>query len=914
MLTVGVRELAEHLLERPDEVVAVGSLRRDAGGPERLLKSLGEAWVRGVEVDWGGVFAGSGAERVELPTYAFQRERFWLDAHAGTGDVRGAGLHSSSHPLLGATVGLATGEGVLFTGRLSLRSHPWLADHAVAGSVLLPGSAFVELALHAGAQVGCPTVRELTLERPLRFTGEGEVAMQIVVGEYDGGTRQIDVYARAEGAALGDVGASTEGWTRHASGTLASDGGTPDRHPLQRRLAALGATWPPRDAAPLPVEGLYDELAELGYEYGPVFQGLQAAWRVGEEVFAEVALPADREREGALFGLHPALLDAALHAIGVARLAGGGAEGERRLAFLWEGLELYGGGSSRLRLCLALRDDGAVSLAAVDERGEPIVSVEELRLRAPADALDAPAGRESLYCVDWGPCPSGPQVAAERLAVVSPGAEAPGAAGRLAATLGVAGVGAGEYPDLEHLAAAIDAGAAVPDVVIVDLPVGCEVEPSDEVGGAGGGGAPDGPDARAVTEAARGALGVVQAWLADERFAGSRLALVTRGALAARAGEGVPGLAQAPVWGLVRCAQVEHPDRFVLVDLDSDGDSARALPAALASGAAQLAVRAGAALVPRLAHTKADAQAFALDPQGTVLITGGTGDLGGRVARRLVERHGARHLLLVSRRGAEVPGAGELARELRELGAQVTIAACDVADRAQLAALVGSPAPEHPLRMVVHAAVALDDGVIETLTAPALDRALAAKACGALWLHELTAGVGLQAFVLFSSMAGLFGGTGQGAYAAANAFLDALAQRRRGLGLPATSLAWGLWEQAAGVGAALSEANLARIARAGVGGLSGEQGLRAVRPGARRRSSAAGADPARVRRVARTRRCRRATRAAGRSGARAGAPRRQRAGAPGAASEGDPGGGAPPRDARCGVPRNGERARSRLPR
>ena len=295
-------------------------------------------------------------------------------------------------------------------------------------------------------------------------------------------------------------------------------------------------------------------------------------------------------------------------------------------------------------------------------------------------------------------------------------------------------------------------------------------------------------------------------------------------------------MAQAPAWGLLRTAQSEHPDRVVLVDLDGRESSWRTLPQALATGEPQLAVREGRLHVPRLARLAlaegggaAGAQSAGgtrrWDPDRTVLITGGTGGLGALVARHLVVAHGVRNVVLASRQGPRAAGADELRDELSALGAQVDLVACDVSDRDQVAALLGSLPAEHPLGAVVHAAGVLDDGVIGLLTAARLDHVLAPKVDGAWHLHELTAELELSAFVLFSSVSATLGSAGQGNYSAANAFLDGLAAYRRARALPGIAIAWGPWEQSSGMTAHLSEADLARLAHAGMSALSIEQGL-----------------------------------------------------------------------------------------
>src|SRR5450755_2884083 len=333
--------------EVPAPVVA-GTLRRGDGGAARLLASLAQVHVRGVAVDWAAVL-GSG-QRVELPTYAFQHQRYWAQpAPAVAGDAGSLGLGAVGHPLLGAGVELAGGDGYLMTGRLSVRSHPWLADHAVGGMVLLPGTALVEMAIAAGTPAGCGRIEELALQAPLVLPADGAVQVQVVVGGPDErGQRAIDVFARQEQTAPGGS------WRRHASGLLAA-AGAPDP-----QLAAEFSVWPPERAVPLPADGLYEGLAARGYEYGPAFRGLRAAWRRGQDVFAEVALPAGAAAQAAGFGLHPALLDAALHAAGLTTETGGPAAGpgEILLPFAWTGVSLHAAGATELRVRLRREPGG----------------------------------------------------------------------------------------------------------------------------------------------------------------------------------------------------------------------------------------------------------------------------------------------------------------------------------------------------------------------------------------------------------------------------------------------------------------------------------------------------------------------------------------------------------------------------
>ncbi|MFG3003605.1 type I polyketide synthase [Streptomyces calvus] len=1098
--------LTQRCLDTDLDTVAVPALRTDRDEETALLTGLARLHTAGVRVDWAAWFRGTGARRTELPTYPFQRERFWPRPAALTGDVGSAGLVSADHPLLGAAVPLADSEGALFTSRISLQVHPWLLDHKVGGTVILPGTGYLEMAIRAADQVGCGRVQELVLSTPMVLDEKVPTALQVVLGAPDDeGTRSIAFYSRPSDA-------TDAPWTRHATGTLAADEHTaPFDVPV----------WPPADARPMPVDGTYERT-----EYGPSFQGMRAVWIRGQEAFVEVALPEEIAGDAQYFGIHPALLDAVQHANGY---LGVGSEDNPLLPYIWSGVSLHAAGATTLRVRITRLGDESVTLTAVDAEGAPVLSAEALVLRAPS-VPRAPAvtgGQEPVFRLDWVTAPE-----------VKP------TEGLRAATLGADVLGTGTT--LSSLADLTDPADA-PDYVLVPLH-GQYTAPDGTDAGGGDPAAPGTDVPGAVHALTARTLELVRQWLDHDRFDRTRLVFVTRHAVAAADGETVRDLAAGAAWGLVRSAQSENPDRFVLVDHDGRDDVLALLPdlpALLATGDAQFAVREGTVRVGRLdrlatgvgllppvdvpwrldttgkgtldnlvlapcpevlqplgdhevridvdatglnfrdvlnalgmypgesgpmgteaagvvtavgpavtglrpgdrvfgtvpggfgpvvvadehylarvpdtwtqqqaasvplvfltalyafrdlaglragesvlVHAGAGgvgmaavqlarhlgAEVFATasegkwdtlrglgldddhiassrdlgfeekfravtggrgvdvvlnalagefvdaslrltadggrflemgktdirdprtidrvtyrafdlgeagpernrallgelldlfaegalrplplkvwdvrrareafrfmsqakhigkivltmpprwNPDGTVLVTGGTGALGGHLARRLAAA-GMRHLLLTSRRGPDAPGAAELAAELRELGAEVTVTACDTADRDATAALLADVPAAHPLTAVVHTAGVLDDGVVASLTPERLATVLRPKVDAAWHLHDLTRDLDLAAFLPFSSIAGVMGSPGQGNYAAANSFLDALTAHRRSLGLPGTSLAWGPWSHDGGMTSTLSDTDMRRMQSGGLPPLSVDQGF-----------------------------------------------------------------------------------------
>ncbi|MFQ6148740.1 SDR family NAD(P)-dependent oxidoreductase, partial [Streptomyces seoulensis] len=713
-------------------VVVTGTLRRDEDGPARFLEALARLHVQGVAVDWPALLGRDSGWPLDLPTYAFQRQRFWLESGKGAGDPATLGQTGVDHPLLGARAETPATGGVLFTSRWSTRSLPWAADaHAV------PAAAFVDLVMRAGDEVGCGLVAELDIEAPLALPESGGVQVRVAVGEPDdSGKRPVLVHGRRED------GGEAARWTRYATALLAPDETVPDVE------TARWPVWDSRDGA-------------------------------------DVVLP--EGTEPGRFGLHPVLLEAAARLAhshtGSTRSAGStGFTGSAELDGLpcaWRGVRLYETGATRLRVQAAPGASGEFGLRLTDARGAVVASVESVAWQ-PVDFPESDPGaarsRDALFQVTW-------------TETALPRTTGPDEAVRVRTAADVA---------------AWAADAAASGLVVADLmDLGDGLRPL----------------------LAR-ALELLHAWLDRPTPEDARLILLT---------PDTDDPVAAAVSGLVRSAQSEHPDRFVLVSTDAPVDGTAGWPPVpagvlvdvLASGEPQLALRSGTVRAPRLTRAALDqgaADARPLDPRGTVLITGGTGALGALVARHLVGEHRVRNLILAGRRGPDAPGASELATELTALGARVRIVACDVADRAAVADLLSSVPREAPLTAVVHTAGVLDDAVVTALTPERLDVVLRPKADAALVLDELTREHDLAAFVLFSSAAGVFGNPGQGNYAAANAFLDALARRRRTAGLPATSLAWGHWSLSSEMTAHLSDTDLRRNRRVGMSPLSAELG------------------------------------------------------------------------------------------
>ncbi|MFD4628498.1 SDR family NAD(P)-dependent oxidoreductase [Streptomyces sp. NPDC058284] len=1135
----------EETIEKADvSATVVPTLRRDHGDTTQLTRAAAHAFTAGADIDWRRWFPADPTPRtVDLPTYAFQRRRYWL-ADAATRNA-GRDRSGSGHAQLPTSVALADG-GVVLNGRVSAERGGWLGGHVVAGTALVPGAALVEWVLWAADEAGCATLEELTLRAPLVLPETGGLQVQVAVGAADEhGRRDVSVYSRLERDA-------SAAWVCHAIGELG-------REAAERpsRQAGQAGQWPPAGAEPVDVSGFYEGVAAAGYEYGPAFRGLRTLWRHGQDLVAEVELP-EQAGSAAGFGVHPALLDAALHPLLAQRGQGGDAGADVRLPFTWSGVSLWATEATTVRVRLAgLRGGGeeTVSLTVTDPAGGPVLDVAELRLRSTsAQQVRATAGlgTDGLYELRWTPLPV-------------PAAEDDGARDMSGCVVlreldgtDRALSGLDRCRDVRTLGALPD---SAPSPSLVLAPVDTAGEDGLDVVGR--------------------VLSVVQEFLATPSLDQAHLVFVTRGAVDAAGSVHAEDLmggsvepmdsveadpigsvdpAGAAVWGLVRSAQSEHPDRFILLDTAGPFDTAGPLDApgapdgprpsllaavqhAINAREPQLALRGPRVLVPRWARADspaelapppgarawrlvagasgtldavvaeacdevlrpleqgqvriavhaaginfrdvlialgmypdqgalpgteasgvvtevgpgvtrlsvgdrvmgmldgafgpwavADARMLApvpagwdmrraaaapaafltawyglvelaglrpgervlihagtggvgmaavriarhlgaevfataspgkhaaleamgidtehrassrdlafedavrratggrgvdvvlnsltgefidaslrllddggrfvemgksdlrepafigsahpgvayrafdlvadagperlgqmldrlgelfasgaleplpvtgwplgrareafrfmsqakhtgklvldvparLDPEGTVLITGGTGTIGATVAEHLARTGESKHLLIAGRRGPAADGADELGQRLAELGAEATFVAADLSEPGTVASLIAGIDPAHPLTGVVHAAGVLDNALIGSQSPESLARVWAAKAAAAQQLHEATRDMRLGLFVMFSSFASTLGTPGQANYAAANAYCDALAVRRRAQGRPGLSVAWGLWETTSGLTGTLSAADRARIDRYGI--------------------------------------------------------------------------------------------------
>ncbi|WP_280272224.1 type I polyketide synthase [Nocardia wallacei] len=455
ILTVPVEE---NCYDDDTATAVIESLRRDDGGLDRFTESLASAFVVGVGVEWS-VLVGGG-ELVDVPPYAFERMRYWLEA-AGVGDARGLGLSGCAHPVLGAVVESPSSGEVVFAGRLGVGSHGWVKDHAVGSVVLIPGAALAEWVLFAGDRLGCNVIRELVLQAPLVVPERGGVDVRVVVAavedEADGG-RRVEVFSRPEHA---------EGrWSSHAQGVVGPDAEQSVGAGAGAGAGAAGA-WPPVGIERVSVEDFYEVCAERGYHYGPVFQGLSAVWRGNGEVFAEVVLP---EAAGAgvdEFLIHPALLDAAMQAIGFLDLPV--PDGQVLLPFAWEEVRLHALGARHLRAWLHVIGEHRIAIVLYDSVGQPVAeAILTVRGVGLSELHAVDTGEETLYILDWKPVDVGevdPVMAADAIVLRCSDTGVWGVVERLQGWLADEDQGSSRCVVVTSGAVAVDGCDAVPGLV-----------------------------------------------------------------------------------------------------------------------------------------------------------------------------------------------------------------------------------------------------------------------------------------------------------------------------------------------------------------------------------------------------------------------------------------------------------------
>ena len=778
VLAAGISETAD---DSGHPAVVVGSLRRQAGSAAQFQVALAEAYTHGLSVDWQQMFAGQGAHRVDLPTYPFQRDRYWIEDHRTHRDHgASAGASSADHPFLHSVTPMGATGDVVLTGRLSMPERPWLADHAVRNTVLLPGTAFIELAAHTGRRLGCDLVEELVLESPLVLDRTLARIIQVAVQSPDpDGRRAITIHSRP------DDGALEGSWQPHATGSLSAGDST---------VPADLTEWPPPGAVDIDLIGVYDHLADRGYQYGRAFQGLNRAWRRGNELFAEVKLsPA----EAGSFSVHPALLDAALHVV----LLDG--SDNAVLPFSWHQVSVRRTRASALRVRAVSTGDNAVSVWMADDSGRLVASIGSVVTRGVTTGQLAQAQRSAgsfsqdidnlRYQVAWASIPLDAQaIHGTWLLAVPAGHVADPWVTACAQALSKQGAQVVPLPldcaeiGRTGLGEQLKAAAGQPaDVAGILSLLALDERPH--------------PSHPAVASGVAATLSLCQAVV--DTGIDTRLWLATRQAVAVDRNDFIDTPDQAMLWGMGQAIRLEHPRQWGgLVDLPTvpDRQMSMHLAACLTSGGDedQFAVRESGTYVRRLRRAPIGRTMPVREwrPKGTVLITGGTGWLGQHVARWLA-REGAEHLVLVSRHGPQAAGATELREELAGLGVTVTMAACDIADRNAVADLLRRLATEGKTpRAVMHAAGVGTLAPLTAITLAEFAEVVAGKVTGARLLDELLAPDAMDAFVFFSSGMGVWGGRGGTAYAAGNAFLDALAQHRNRRGLPATSVAWGPWD------------------------------------------------------------------------------------------------------------------------
>ncbi|XXX76157.1 type I polyketide synthase [Sorangium sp. So ce134] len=862
-----VPALEENLREATAQGAALGSLRRQVDERRSLLESLGALFARGAKVDWKSLYPRAG-QSVLLPTYPWQKERYWIEDAPASGPVARRALGPKggrgSHPLLGGALTSSVEPRVHFwEQRLSLGALPYLRDHCVQGAVIFPGSGYIEMALAAGAELyGSAEIvlEDVSLEAMLVFTVKEEQLVQLVLTEQGDGRASFQISSLLD----------DKSWQRHASGTLRVG---------DAALEATSSTEPPRPereryTEEIAAAELYRQMAEKGLVYGPAFQGVEQLWRGAGEALGRARLPAEVAAEGGAYAIHPALLDACFQVLGGLTATSSSStyvlNGIAQLRVLAApGRELWVRARSRAEQG-AEDVERVFELDLVGDDGRALVELRGLRVRrigagaAARDPLD-----ECAYAVEWHrgePAREPPAAAgAPRRGAWLVFLDQKGTGAALRALLrarGEASVGvmpAERYarlePDLyrinpaepEHYRRLLreafgeDEEACRGAVHLSSLDAAPWERTTAETLDAD------------VMRGTLSALYTAQALLRHGWRDTPRLWLVTRGAQKVAAGDAV-AVSQAPLWGLGRTIALEHPElRCTRVDLSpaAGADEAASLLGELWSqdGEDQIALRGHGRHVARLVQSSLGARApqpagahappaaqqehgIRVRPDGAYLITGGLGGLGLSVARWLVEQ-GARRVALMAR-SAPSAAAEEAIGAMKEAGAEIMVVRADVSRGDEVARTLGEiEARLAPLRGIVHTAVSVDDHTILELTEGHFRHVLAAKMHGAWNLHALTLDRALDFFIMYSSASTLLGSPGIGNYVAANAFLDALAEQRQGAGLCSMSIQWGLFSDV-GLGTvqikavATEDTRGKRISARGIGSFTPAEGTQVL--------------------------------------------------------------------------------------
>jgi acyl transferase domain-containing protein/acyl carrier protein len=851
----------------PSSCLFLPSLRADRAEWQQMLTSLGALYGQRVKVDWQGVDRAYQRRKLLLPTYPFQRERYWLTAG---GQRRKT---TALRPLIDKMTRLPLHQATLFETEFSVDALPFLADHRLYEQVVSPAACQLALLLGAAAlffaqQQGLQLV-DLILPQALVLPPDG---------------------ARTVQALLTPVAANGSG--PHSAFQLISfDPQSPEAEPPIHAQGYVTAQAPPPplvdlaalrqcfdDSMAVDLSALYaDRLINTQIDLGPSFHWLTQLWRREEEgrlvTLGQLQMPAVIT-DFAAYLLHPGLLDAAFHVAAAATTA---AVTGAMLPFALRALHFYQSNATVQPAPMAATAAATWwchatqvaphrwDLVLLDSEGRVLLTINGFEMRqASVEAIRGRAlWQEWLYRTAWRPHPRfGLPLAALTAPAASTLAE-PAEAWLLFVDRGGVGEALAEQLRAQGVAVTLVYGGTAweergDDCFVIDPTHAADYQqllaalPSvDQVVHLWSLDLPPlaaGVDLMAAAQQNCGAvLPLVQALL----YQGRRLTglwLITQNAQAVIPGDTVTGAGQAALWGMGKVIQLEHPElNCRLLDL-ADGVAAveaqaeqsqlytaqllgTVLRATTAGNQAEsaLAIRTSAAgtscYVARLTRvTDEPSRAITIARDATYLITGGLGGIGLALAQWLAEE-GAGHLVLVGRSHPQAKVAAHL-DALRAHGVQLTIAQCDVTDQAQVAALLAGLPAHYPLRGVIHAAGVLADGALWQQDWERFVRVLVPKVQGAWHLHELTAALPLDFFVLLSSASSLLGNNGQANHAAANAFLDAFAHYRQAHQHPALSINWGAWSEV-GAAAHLVRNQQAQMAASGMGFITPAQGVAA---------------------------------------------------------------------------------------